>query len=60
MHKNGGKALLEFLEVTEACFNPLEKDPDSGDEFTWVPSSSRPPHDTPILLTPSCPLTRHM
>jgi len=28
--KEGGKALLEFLEVTKACFKPLEEPPDPG------------------------------
>jgi len=26
----GGKALLEFLEVTKACFKPSEEAPDPG------------------------------
>jgi hypothetical protein len=28
--KEGSKALLEFLEVTKACFKPLEEPPDPG------------------------------
>ncbi len=55
--KEGGKALLEFLEVTKACFKPLEEPPIQDD-------CSHPILSRPHLLTrtndQNCPLSYHV
>jgi len=46
---NGGKAPLDFLEVTKACFKPLEEPPDPG--MTAVITHRPRPSCSPVTTT---------